>query len=380
MLFYTTFVFQLIYAVLCIVDLNDLSTENTQKLGHAITTFLVKTEVKVSNDGRNINVNEKKNFGNESDDLNPSHVYENLKNSFLIIFKQMSNFHHSFLHTVKNECSESCSLNYDHFESKYVEVVCQYTIRGLDFIIFFKINDAIQINYKADFLWTKYDWLSGKYFFLKNHNSLDMEKLKERIIFIDGQPINLFEIYYYFLPFHQNMKTVLFFHNMFVYMLVRMMNTYVYRHAKIIMCLIEKINMNDKAYENMAASVKWYEDGSVIFYKYLFTRAVVFKHSTLFDTIIKNIKDINNLNYPELTYNVSNILEEDILDWAKIDSLSSSDISVDNLFDKLLTNCKDAISYIIDFISIVKEYDVADTISIEENYQSNALKVCYLKI
>jgi hypothetical protein len=238
------------------------------------------------------------------------------------------------------------------------------------------IYNAMKKSYKASFLWTNYDWLSAKYFFRNNHKSLAMNNLKERTVLFDGTPMNLLEIYTYLLPFDQNMRTVFFFHNMLILTVERILNTFVYRHAKL---TIMYFNLSDKGSVNFVEykNVIWYEDGSVMFYKNLFTRAVNHERQHLFDSIIEEIKIINEHNYTELTEKLSDIDEKYLLDWDKIDSLDLTHVAdpVDSLKSMLKNNCEDATSFIINFISIVNQSNVTDKIIIDDNYTSNCIRI-----
>lgn len=232
-------------------------------------------------------------------------------------------------------------------------------------------------NYKAGFLWTKHDWLSGKYVFSQDHSSADMDKLKERVMVIDGQPVALLEVYGYLLPFDRSMRTVLFFHKTFVNFIVRMMNTYVYRMARLIILYFDRMQDDPVAgtvYDNIAASVEWYDAGSEIFYGSLYTRAVADRPLERIKSTVEAIKSINETNRTStIDDHVSQLDEDDLLDWAEIDSLGpAKDVSVETLNRMLKTNCDDATGYIINLISIVNESHVTDTtINIDDEYRSN---------
>ncbi|VVC46275.1 Hypothetical protein CINCED_3A014334 [Cinara cedri] len=212
------------------------------------------------------------------------------------------------------------------------------------------INNTIRKLYKGMDVWTTFEWLSGKYFLAENIENDRMYEIKSNYIDIKNVNIKLSVAYYAALPWGLNMSSIGTFHNVIVNNVEQFMNAYVYIYA-LIVHVIQKVR----------DSVRWYNEGTKLFYKYLHLPLFIVKDpqneslsNDNIKTIIYRIQNIDDNGYLNINDIIPDYEKNYFLIWA--DSNIPNNDDGNNQFNKLLNgNCMGAMDYMSTFLSIVQK-------------------------
>ncbi|VVC26602.1 Hypothetical protein CINCED_3A004243 [Cinara cedri] len=156
-------------------------------------------------------------------------------------------------------------------------------------------------------------------------------------------------------------------HNMILQHLNRTMNTYVYRYALIIDLYLKRTSssVNFHVLQNIRDSVRWYTDGTALFYKYLDLPLFTDKDpqnesSPSFEikSIILRIKYMDDIGKISLNDIIPKDVQDDFLKWSDTE-LPDNDDGYQQFNTVINKNCMDAMDYMSTFLSIaVKSLDI----------------------
>ncbi|VVC27493.1 Hypothetical protein CINCED_3A002848 [Cinara cedri] len=225
----------------------------------------------------------------------------------------------------------------------------------------------IDFRYQEIGLWPMYNWLSGKYFFTEDYDNSSFNQIKENIIYINGIPFTLSEIYYQFLPLNTKLETVFAFHNIILDNLDAIMNTYVYRYAFTIVLYLK--HMNNKVDKQrlliLDGSTIWYETGKSKLYKYLRDLPVPYKSPENIGNMVSNIKCISDTitNGYSATQSIQENIPPKILketrEWAEPQLVGKTGTDyLNRLNEILIDNCLNAMEIASIFVNIAVKSDV----------------------
>ncbi|VVC46475.1 Hypothetical protein CINCED_3A013958 [Cinara cedri] len=238
-------------------------------------------------------------------------------------------------------------------------------LRNKDCIYYYRsylttLYDSIKLYDKEIGVWTTYRWLSGKYFLTENFENVNMNELKLKNINIKNVTISLSVAYHAILPWHLNTFPVGLLHNMILQHLDRTMNMYVYRYALIIDLYLKRTSsrVNSHILQSIRDSVRWYTDGTELFYKYLDLPLFTDKDpqseslpSFEIKTIISRIKHLDDNGKISINDVIPKDVQADLLKWSETELPDNEDEN--HRFNTAInTNCMDAMDYMSTFISI----------------------------
>lgn len=209
--------------------------------------------------------------------------------------------------------------------------------------------------------WSSIDWLSGKYFFTKDHSSKDLNKIKSTTITIGDQLTTFDEVYHQLLPWNSNLKTILIFHNLYMGYIDETMEIYVKQQAKIILLYFEYMNNTvwNTVLLRLTRTFKWYTLGTDIsFIHYLNSPAISFSTQESASNIIAAVENISKKTKESIIEIRKNILKEEEIyleQWVE-NTLTDTDKNnfIKNLNNILFKNCEDASTLIDNFTWIVE--------------------------
>ncbi|VVC26596.1 Hypothetical protein CINCED_3A022380 [Cinara cedri] len=245
-------------------------------------------------------------------------------------------------------------------------------LRNKDCIYYYRdylttLYDSIRQYDKEIGVWTTFQWLSGKYFLTENFENVDMNELKLKNIKIKNVTMSLSVAYYSLLPWSINTFPVGLLHNMILQHLNRTMNTYVYRYALIIDLYLKRTGSSNNSHvlQNIRNSVRWYTDGTELFYKYLNLPLYTDKdpqseslQSFEIRTIISRIKHLDDNGKISINDVIPIDVQADLLKWFETE-LPDNDEEYHQFNTIINKNCMDAMDYINTFLSIaVKSLDI----------------------
>ncbi|VVC26599.1 Hypothetical protein CINCED_3A004716 [Cinara cedri] len=222
------------------------------------------------------------------------------------------------------------------------------------------LYDSIKLYDKEIGVWTTYRWLSGKYFLTENFENVNMNELKLKNINIKNVTISLSVAYHAILPWHLNTFPVGLLHNMILQHLDRTMNTYVYRYALIIDLYLKRTSsrVNSHILQSIRDSVRWYTEGTELFYKYLDLPLYTDKDPqneplppVEMSTIILRIKHLDDNGKINVDDIIPKDAKDDFLKWSETE-LPNNDDENHQFNTAINTNCMDAMDYMSTFISI----------------------------
>ncbi|VVC46277.1 Hypothetical protein CINCED_3A021853 [Cinara cedri] len=225
------------------------------------------------------------------------------------------------------------------------------------------INNTIRKFYNEFGRWANFVWLSGKYFLAENIENPIMYDLKSKYITIKNVNMSLSVGYYAILPWGLNTYTIGTFHNVIVNHVDRTMNTFVYIYAIIIHLYLERtsISIDSRVLQRIRNSVRWYTDGTELFYKYLYLPLYTDKDaqnkpqpSDEIKTIInriKNIDDSGNISFDDI---IPQNEKDDILVWSE-PYLQNNDDGYKQFNTLINENCMDAMDYMCSFFWIAEK-------------------------
>ncbi|VVC42836.1 Hypothetical protein CINCED_3A003943 [Cinara cedri] len=227
------------------------------------------------------------------------------------------------------------------------------------------IYDTIKQFYtgKTMGVWTTFEWLSGKYFLTENSENVDMNELKSKDITIRDVTMSLSVAYHAILPWGLNTFSVMEFHKTIVYHLDRTMKTYVYRYAQIIFMYLNRTSSSDsfQVLQNIRDSVRWYIDGTELFYKYLdlplYTDTDAQNEpqpTNRIDSLISMIKNIYNNGSINVDEYIPPDEKKDFSQWSET-KLPEIDDGYEQFNMVINSNCMDAMNYMSAFFSIAKK-------------------------
>ncbi|VVC26592.1 Hypothetical protein CINCED_3A019601 [Cinara cedri] len=228
-----------------------------------------------------------------------------------------------------------------------------------------EIHNAIKQFYtgKTMGVWTRFEWLSGKYFLTENSENVNLNELKSKNITVRDVTMSLSVAYHAILPWDLNMLTVMEFHKTIVYHLERTMNTYVYRYAQIIFMYLKRTggSVGFRVLQNIRDSVRWYTEGTELFYKYLYLPLYTNRYAqnepqptnrmVSLISIIKNIDNNGSIKVDEL---IPSDEQKDFSQWSET-RLPDIDDGYKQFNNVINRNCMDAMNYVSAFFSIAKK-------------------------
>ncbi|VVC31141.1 Hypothetical protein CINCED_3A002496 [Cinara cedri] len=224
------------------------------------------------------------------------------------------------------------------------------------------IYNTIREFYNEFGRWANFVWLSGKYFLAENIDNQIMYDLKSKYITIKNVNMSLSVGYYAILPWGLNTYSIGTFHNAIVNHVDRTMNKFVYIYALIIQLYLERTSSIDsRVLQRIRNSVRWYTDGTELFYKYLYLPLYTDKDaqnepqpSDKIKTIInriKNIDDSGNISFddiiPQHEKNAILVLSET--------NLPNNDDGYADFNNVINENCMDAMDYMCTYFRIAEK-------------------------
>ncbi|VVC42679.1 Hypothetical protein CINCED_3A023734 [Cinara cedri] len=224
-------------------------------------------------------------------------------------------------------------------------------------------HNTIRQFYKGMGVWTTFEWLSGKYFLTENIENKCMYDLKLKNINIKNVNMSLSVAYYAILPWGLNTFSIGSFHNVVVNHLDSAMNTYVYIHAQIIGLYLKRtgISIDSHVLQSIRDSVRWYTDGTKLFYKYLYLPLYTDNGSQNepqptndIKTIIYRIQNIDDSGNISLNDIIPNHEQDKFLEWSET-NLPKNDDGHKQFNTFINGNCMNAMNYMSTFFCIAEK-------------------------
>ncbi|VVC46278.1 Hypothetical protein CINCED_3A024963 [Cinara cedri] len=225
------------------------------------------------------------------------------------------------------------------------------------------IHNTIKQFHKGMGVWTTFEWLSGKYVLTESSQNTRMHDIKSKNINIKTVNMSLSVAYYATLPWGLNTFSVGNFHNVVVNHLDSTMNTYVYIYAKIIDLYLERtgITVESHVLQSIRDSIRWHNEGTKLFYKYLYLPLYTDKDSQDepqptddIKTIIYRIQNIDDSGNISLNDIIPEHDKDNFLEWSET-KLPNNDEGYKQFNTFINGNCMDAMDFMSTFFSIVEK-------------------------
>lgn len=269
-------------------------------------------------------------------------------------------------HTLKNKIFVNYFYITNHI-SEIDEVVEQKNCANYMFEFIKNIHNSIEnyYNCKSTTVWMTYNWLSMKYLLSGESNNPILNDLRNKTIHTYGLDMSLSMVYDKYLMWNLDTKSLLIFHNIILYNLDKIMNTYFYTQMKLIILYFKHMNytVDNVESERLVRTLIWYEICKKIFYKHLCLSGT-YKPCSKVDNIISIIKSCGNNT--DLLTSIQTEIPKDTNDYltlwiGNMVFKSKSHLPLDkNTFletirDVAVQNCMDTVDFINNFILIVNK-------------------------
>lgn len=216
--------------------------------------------------------------------------------------------------------------------------------------------------YKEIFIWTSYDWLSGKHIFTETQNSKYLNEIKEHKIEMTGynEKVPLIELYNQLIPWNLNVKELIQFKFSIDQFFIDRLSEIFWRQAIIILYYFEYINVehdNNEVYYRLKNSFRWYKAGTPVLLRIMSLTSNDMYFSNDIKLFIDTIENINDNGIDQTFIGLKNTAknrEKKVLDMHDLLNNIKTDFPT-NLNRIFLNNCYDALNVINTYISIINK-------------------------